>query len=31
VQDVAMDGALMGEATIYVSLFSKVWTLVEPG
>src|SRR5512132_104443 len=31
VPDVAMDGALMGEATIYVSLFSRVWTLVEPG
>jgi hypothetical protein len=31
VPDVAMDGSLMGEATIYVSLFSKVWTWVEPG
>jgi len=31
VPDVAMDGALMGEATIYVCLFSDVWTLVEPG
>jgi hypothetical protein len=31
VPDVAMDGALMGEATIYVCLFSKVWTWVEPG
>jgi hypothetical protein len=30
VPDVAMDGALMGEATIFVSLFSRVWTLVEP-
>ncbi len=31
VPDVAMHGALMGEATIYVCLFSRVWTLVEPG
>ena len=31
VPDVAMDGALMGKATIYVSLFSDVWTLVKPG
>jgi hypothetical protein len=30
VPDVAMDGALMGKATIYVSLFSDVWTLVKP-
>ncbi|MRG94003.1 hypothetical protein [Polyangium spumosum] len=30
VPDVAMDGALMGEATIYICLFSKVWTWVEP-
>ena len=30
VPDVAMDGALMGKATIYVSLFSYVWTWVEP-
>jgi len=31
VPDVAMNGALMGEATIYVCLFSNLWTLVEPG
>ena len=31
VPDVALDGALMGEATIYVCLFSDVWTWVEPG
>ena len=31
VPDVEMDGALMGGATIYVCLFSKVWTWVEPG
>ncbi|AUX35019.1 hypothetical protein WME99_18775 [Sorangium sp. So ce136] len=30
VPDVAMDGALMGEATIYMCLFSKVWTWVDP-
>ena len=30
VPDVAMDGALMGKATIYVSLFSYIWTWVEP-
>jgi hypothetical protein len=30
VPDVAMDGALMGDATIYLCLFSKVWTWVEP-
>ena len=30
VPDVAMDGALMGEATIYLCLFSYVWTWVEP-
>ncbi|XXT17970.1 hypothetical protein WME94_47855 [Sorangium sp. So ce429] len=30
VPDVAMDGALMGEATIYVCLFSDVWTWVDP-
>ena len=30
VPDVAMDGALMGKATIYVSLFSNVWTWVKP-
>ena len=30
VPDVEMDGALMGKATIYVSLFSTVWTWVEP-
>ena len=28
--DVATDVVLMGEATIYVCLFSKVWTWVEP-
>ncbi len=31
VPDVAMDGARMGQATIYVCLFSDVWTWVEPG
>lgn len=30
VPDVAMDGALMGEATIYICLFSDVWTWVVP-
>ena len=30
VPDVEMDGALMGEATIYVCLFSGVWTWVDP-
>ncbi|MGK3996422.1 hypothetical protein [Sorangium sp. So ce1024] len=30
IPDVAMDGALMGEATIYMCLFSKVWTWVDP-
>jgi hypothetical protein len=30
VPDVDMDGALMGEATIYMCLFSKVWTWVDP-
>ncbi|WP_437730877.1 hypothetical protein [Sorangium sp. So ce1335] len=30
VPDVAMDWASMGEATIYVCLFSGVWTWVEP-
>ncbi|WP_437975674.1 hypothetical protein WMF11_48870 [Sorangium sp. So ce295] len=30
VPDVEMDGALMGEATIYVCLFSDVWTWVDP-
>jgi hypothetical protein len=30
VPDVAMDGALMGEATIYICLFSDVWTWVDP-
>ncbi|XXX78977.1 hypothetical protein WMF30_09400 [Sorangium sp. So ce134] len=30
VPDVAMDGALMGEATIYMCLFSNVWTWVDP-
>jgi hypothetical protein len=30
VPDVEMDGALMGEATIYICLFSKVWTWVDP-
>ena len=30
VPDVATDVVLMGEATIYVCLFSKVWTWVEP-
>ena len=31
VPDVAMDGALMGKATIGISLFSSVWTWVKPG
>ncbi|MFO0757004.1 MAG: hypothetical protein U0359_10950 [Byssovorax sp.] len=30
VPDVATDVVLMGEATIYICLFSKVWTWVEP-
>jgi hypothetical protein len=30
VPDVAMDWASMGEATIYVCLFSDVWTWVDP-
>jgi hypothetical protein len=30
VPDVEVDGALMGEATIYICLFSKVWTWVDP-
>jgi hypothetical protein len=30
VPDVAMDGALMGEATIYMCIFSRVWTWVDP-
>ena len=30
VPDVAMNGASMGKATIYISLFSVVWTWVEP-
>ena len=30
VPDVAMDGASFGEATIYMCLFSKVWTWVDP-
>ncbi|WP_437332468.1 hypothetical protein [Sorangium sp. So ce394] len=30
VPDVEMDWALMGEATIYVCLFSRVWTWVDP-
>jgi hypothetical protein len=30
VPDVDMDGLMMGEATIYVCLFSDVWTWVEP-
>jgi hypothetical protein len=30
VPDVDMDGVLMGEATIYVCLFSPVWTWVAP-
>jgi hypothetical protein len=30
VPDVEMDGALMGEATIYICLLSKVWTWVDP-
>ncbi|WP_237244677.1 MULTISPECIES: hypothetical protein [Sorangium] len=31
VPDVAMNVVLMGEATIYMCLFSEVWTWVEPG
>jgi hypothetical protein len=31
VPEVAMDGALMGKAPIYLCLFSQVWTWVEPG
>lgn len=31
VPDVSMREGLMGEATIYVCLFSDVWTWVEPG
>ncbi|WP_437645057.1 hypothetical protein [Sorangium sp. So ce362] len=30
VPDVSMDWAFMGEATIYVCLFSDVWTWVDP-
>jgi hypothetical protein len=30
VPDVEMDGALMGTATIYIALLSKVWTWVDP-
>ncbi|WP_437332467.1 hypothetical protein [Sorangium sp. So ce394] len=30
VPDVDMDGVMMGEATIYVCLFSVVWTWVDP-
>jgi hypothetical protein len=30
VPDVATDGVLMGEATIYICLFSDVWTWVDP-
>jgi hypothetical protein len=30
VPDVAMDVVLMGEATIYICLFSNVWTWVDP-
>jgi hypothetical protein len=30
VPDVEMDGVMFGEATIYVCLFSKVWTWVVP-
>jgi hypothetical protein len=30
VPDVDMDGVLMGEATIYVCIFSHVWTWVDP-
>jgi hypothetical protein len=30
VPDVATDVVRMGEATIYICLFSKVWTWVEP-
>lgn len=31
VPDVEMNGTVMGKATIYVCLFSDVWTWVEPG
>ena len=30
VPDVAMNVVLMGEATIYMCLFSEVWTWVDP-
>jgi hypothetical protein len=30
VPDVDMDGVILGEATIYISLFSRVWTWVDP-
>jgi hypothetical protein len=30
VPDVDMDGLMIGDATIYVSLFSIVWTLMDP-
>ncbi|MGK3996412.1 hypothetical protein [Sorangium sp. So ce1024] len=30
VPDVSMDWAFMGEATIYMCLFSRVWTWVDP-
>jgi hypothetical protein len=30
VPDVDMDGVMMGEATIYICLFSHVWTWVDP-
>ena len=30
VPDVDMDGLMIGDATIYVSLFSNVWTWVDP-
>ncbi len=30
VPDIDLDGATFGEATIYICLFSKVWTWVEP-
>jgi hypothetical protein len=30
VPDVAMDGALMGDATIYICLFSDEWRFVDP-
>jgi hypothetical protein len=30
VPDVAMDWAMFGEATIYISLFSDAWTFVDP-